>query len=265
MTVSGLPEVRRLVAELRSLREASGLSLSELAARTPYSRSSWARYLKGEQLAPRDAVLALCQVAQQRPDRLLALWELADTTWSGRVGSGPDGPPPVGSEPAEAEQRTVRHGYRRRWSAVLAGVGVVVAAGTGALLVSERPWDDTARPPAFSPGCSGLDCDGRDPLEMGCGVQHLVTSSAVRTFADGRRVEIRYNETCRAVWARALRLRLGDQVELTRPGTRPKIVRATDEAHTLGYLSTPMTMADRPDGARVCVASITDERFCFSP
>ncbi|WP_261413753.1 helix-turn-helix transcriptional regulator [Streptomyces sp. CBG33] len=78
------PECRRLLGELRCLRERSGHSLAALAAVTPYSKSSWGRYLSGAQPVPRAAVVALCQVAGERPARLLALWELADAEWSGR-------------------------------------------------------------------------------------------------------------------------------------------------------------------------------------
>ncbi|UDF10688.1 helix-turn-helix domain-containing protein [Streptomyces sp. WA1-19] len=63
------PECRRLLGELRSLRERSGHSLAALAAATPYSKSSWGRYLSGAQPVPRAAVVALCQVAGERPGR----------------------------------------------------------------------------------------------------------------------------------------------------------------------------------------------------
>ncbi|WP_143589234.1 helix-turn-helix domain-containing protein, partial [Streptomyces angustmyceticus] len=46
----GLPasldhRVRHLVVHLRRLKDHSGLSLTALAARTSYSKSSWERYL----------------------------------------------------------------------------------------------------------------------------------------------------------------------------------------------------------------------------
>ncbi|MBL0781675.1 helix-turn-helix domain-containing protein, partial [Streptomyces albidoflavus] len=99
------PECRRLLGELRSLRERSGHSLAALAAATPYSKSSWGRYLSGAQPVPRAAVVALCQVAGERPGRLLALWELADAEWSGRGActireqAGPSGVPADPPEP----------------------------------------------------------------------------------------------------------------------------------------------------------------------
>ncbi|MEU0275571.1 helix-turn-helix domain-containing protein, partial [Streptomyces sp. NPDC006307] len=84
------------------MREATGLSLAALAARTPYSKSSWERYLNGKTPVPRPAVEALCAMAMEPPERLLALWELADAAWSGRA--APPEPAeraePAGREPA---------------------------------------------------------------------------------------------------------------------------------------------------------------------
>ncbi|MFD5427308.1 helix-turn-helix domain-containing protein [Streptomyces sp. NPDC127084] len=87
--MSSGPECEQLVGELRRLRAWSGLSLTALAARTPYSKSSWQRYLCGEQPVPRRAVEALCAVAGEPSRRLLALWELADAVWSGRAVRAP--------------------------------------------------------------------------------------------------------------------------------------------------------------------------------
>ncbi|WP_152629293.1 helix-turn-helix domain-containing protein, partial [Streptacidiphilus jiangxiensis] len=80
---------RRLTEELRSLREQSGLSLAALAAKTPFSKSSWARYLSGAALPPWPAVLALAELVAAPQTRLRALWELAEAEWSrrGAVGS----------------------------------------------------------------------------------------------------------------------------------------------------------------------------------
>ncbi|WP_051722449.1 XRE family transcriptional regulator [Streptomyces albus] len=81
------PECARLAEELRDLRKRTGLSLAALAERTPYSKSSWERYLNGKKQVPRQAVEALCRLAGERPDRLLVLWDLADAEWSGRGAS----------------------------------------------------------------------------------------------------------------------------------------------------------------------------------
>ncbi|MFJ8995145.1 helix-turn-helix domain-containing protein [Streptomyces sp. NPDC102279] len=83
------PEHARLAAELRALRERTGLSLSGLAAKTAYSRSSWERYLNGRTLPPRQAVRELCQLAGEPEGRVLALWEITESGWSGRAKEAP--------------------------------------------------------------------------------------------------------------------------------------------------------------------------------
>ncbi|MEU8791510.1 DUF2690 domain-containing protein [Streptomyces sp. NPDC048643] len=83
------PEHARLAAELRALRERTGLSLSGLAAKTAYSRSSWERYLNGKALPPRQAVQELCRLAGEPEGRALALWEITESGWSGRAKEAP--------------------------------------------------------------------------------------------------------------------------------------------------------------------------------
>ncbi|CAL9444457.1 hypothetical protein SUDANB120_02310 [Streptomyces sp. enrichment culture] len=68
---------RRLVAELRRLKDHSGLSLAALAAKTAYSRSSWERYLNGKQPVPREAVEQLARVCGTEPTRLTVLHDVA--------------------------------------------------------------------------------------------------------------------------------------------------------------------------------------------
>ncbi|WP_079085089.1 helix-turn-helix domain-containing protein [Streptomyces dysideae] len=83
-------EARRLVEQLRGLKDRTGLSLAEPARRTAYSKSSWQRYLSGTKQPPRGAVQALCRVAGADQARLLALWGLADPVWPRGVVLGAD-------------------------------------------------------------------------------------------------------------------------------------------------------------------------------
>lgn len=79
---SGLdPTVVEFVAQLRRFKDASGLNLRELAARTGYSASSWNRYLGGRSLPPREAVEALATTVGADPTRLLARHETAQGAW----------------------------------------------------------------------------------------------------------------------------------------------------------------------------------------
>ncbi|MDR6975540.1 transcriptional regulator with XRE-family HTH domain [Streptomyces sp. 3330] len=81
----GLPsEVRHFVEQLRQLKDATGLSLASLGARTAYSKSSWQRYLNAVQPPPRQAVAALCRVAGlvgADAERHVVRWELAVEAW----------------------------------------------------------------------------------------------------------------------------------------------------------------------------------------
>ncbi|MET8075074.1 helix-turn-helix transcriptional regulator [Streptomyces sp. NPDC005303] len=78
------PEVRHFVAQLRQLKDRTGLSLVALGARTAYSKSSWHRYLNATQPPPRQAVAALCRIAgldTTDAERFGVRWELAVQAW----------------------------------------------------------------------------------------------------------------------------------------------------------------------------------------
>ncbi|MEU8561979.1 helix-turn-helix transcriptional regulator [Streptomyces cyaneofuscatus] len=93
-TTPGTPSPERtcLAAALRELKDRTGLSLADLAERTAYSKSSWHRCLTGTTLPPRRAVEDLCRLADEPPGRCLALWEIAESTESGRTTRAKTGP-----------------------------------------------------------------------------------------------------------------------------------------------------------------------------
>ncbi|MFE9439955.1 helix-turn-helix domain-containing protein [Streptomyces sp. NPDC006602] len=133
-------EARHLVEQLRGLKDRTGLSLAELARRTAYSKSSWQRYLNGTKQPPRGAVQALCRVAGADQARLLALWDLAHSTWPhGTVVSGA-GVPVAGAHGAavptgspEAAPLAPGAEYRRWRAAALVAFAVVVLLAAGLL------------------------------------------------------------------------------------------------------------------------------------
>ncbi|MDI9831945.1 peptidoglycan-binding protein [Streptomyces sp. KAU_LT] len=137
------PRVRRFVVCTRRVKDHSGLSLRQLAARTGYSQKSWERYLGGRSLPPGEAVEALARAVGEDPTRLLALREVAAEAWrSGRAGppeppvtqDDPDGPPPPG--------RSAR-------VALIAGaVALVLALSTTVLLAVRLSSGEQGRPPA---------------------------------------------------------------------------------------------------------------------
>ncbi|MFD9908895.1 helix-turn-helix domain-containing protein [Streptomyces sp. NPDC059063] len=274
-------ECVRLATELREVKQRAGLSLATLARRTPYSKSSWARYLNGEQQPPKRAVVTLCEVAQAPPERLLALWGLADHAWSGRARSTPVASASVASTPVPAPEPSAAADVRRsrrRWRAALAGGGVAAAvAVTLAVVLSsgattgrqETKVGSTGPSVYYDVGCRDKACEGKDPLAMGCGKAGIVASPLVRQAPGGQRVEIRHSAKCGAVWARGMNLRVGDRIELSLPGARTKRVVARDPD---GYVATPMTAARSPKRAEVCLipaavggAGGGGGRVCFGP
>ncbi|QKW07135.1 helix-turn-helix domain-containing protein [Streptomyces sp. NA04227] len=307
------PEVpaacRVLAAALREVRERTGLSLTALAGRTPYSRSSWERFLNAKSLPPLDAVRALCELAGDPPATMTARWELAEAAWRGRARTGagtvreapgtpaaaasretsartepevhPSSPsstnkpsvPPTGKTSASASASPTGRAYapisptakapasasraRRAWVAAAACVAAlaVLASVVALVTVVRRDGDaGTAAPsPQYAPGCTGRSCEGKDPKKMGCGGYGMTTTPLRRTLPGGRRIEVRHGTACGAVWARAMGLRLGDEVRVTVPGSTPKLFRAKTPADTRDYRATPMTPARTTKGVRLCL------------
>ncbi|GAA1878448.1 helix-turn-helix domain-containing protein [Streptantibioticus ferralitis] len=267
-------ECARLAEELRELRRRTGLSLAALAEHTPYSKSSWERYLNGKKLPPRQAVDDLCRLADEPVGRLLALWELAEQAWSGRAGTAVAGKE-VGTAAPDGERKATG---RARRAFVVSGAAAVAAAVIAALLLltaggrgSDRGASGGASAtPAYSqsfaPGCREKECEGADPAQMGCGVQGMAATLVTHRAVGGERLDIRYSEQCGAVWVRAMRLRLGDRVRLSLPGAVTKEIRATNQRDTEVYLSTVMTATKVPRKARVCLwPGAGGAPDCFTP
>ncbi|MEU3527778.1 DUF2690 domain-containing protein [Streptomyces sp. NPDC038707] len=265
------PECEALTEGLRGVRARTGLSLAALAARTPYSKSSWERYLNGKKPVPRQAVEMLCAIAREPAGRLLALWELADAEWSGRAGSArPQVPaaaaPLPGTAPVDAG---VPPRARRRLLA--AGAGSAVAAATAAAVLAAvggggpRPANLAA--PALDPvpGCHGKACDGKDPARMFCGLPGRADSlGPEHRTASGAGVEIRYSQVCTAGWGRVWHAKVGDAVEISAPGARPRraVIRAA--ADTTRYCFTPMIGDPAKTGLLLCfLPGAGTGRECF--
>lgn len=128
------PRVRQLVVRLRRLKDHSGLSLRQLAARTGYSAKSWERYLGGRSRPPREAVEALARIGGEDPTRLLALHEVAAEAWrnSRRAAGAADASPP---EPAEAAPPSLSVAADAPRSA-RASLRVALVAGSVALVLA---------------------------------------------------------------------------------------------------------------------------------
>lgn len=90
----------RLLAEMRRIKETSGLSFGRLADRTHYSRSSWERFLNGKQLPTSFAIQQLAEVTGEDPAPLLTLLERITTRSAPPTPAAPSAP--VGSAPADS-------------------------------------------------------------------------------------------------------------------------------------------------------------------
>ncbi|WP_159030001.1 helix-turn-helix domain-containing protein [Kitasatospora albolonga] len=281
------------VEALRVLRLRSGLSLKELADRTPYSKSSWERYLNGKTHPPRAAVVALCRLARQPPAHPLALWERAETARNrpprgGERKAGPasaqvpvpaqvPAPAPV-PEPAPApvpapvpvrEQSPPPERRHRRPSVRHVRVGAVLAVALlGAVwLVMAGAWrSESSGVPAAEPefACHGQRCTGQDVIATRCGM-HPETVSTHRP-EPGIRIDLRYEAGCGAGWARVWGQRVGDVFTVSVAGGEPQTVDVPDTYATGRRLHTPMVATDRPETLRVCARLGPDgHRECYTP
>ncbi|MGW0731084.1 helix-turn-helix domain-containing protein [Streptomyces sp. NPDC002851] len=296
-------ECERLAGTLRELRSGTGLSLAALAAKTPYSKSSWERYLNGKALPPRQAVEELCTLAGERADRPLALWELAEAAWSGRAGAGagrgpavapasavapaaavapasagdPEPRPERAPEAAVAVAGAARRRRRLRSGGFAVGVLGGLAAVAAAVLLAVWGFDgsgqsvegDTgARGRTGEPGpsCQGDACTGKSPEQTRCSTAANQPSTvAERRFGGDTVVKVRHSAACGTVWARIDRGQVGDRVSVTAPGIAAQHTEVRDRWDAEASLSTPMTAAERPALAEVEVCVVRDgERSCFS-
>ncbi|MFC8538304.1 helix-turn-helix domain-containing protein [Streptomyces sp. NPDC057249] len=279
------PEWVRLCDALRELRAGTGLSLAALAARTPYSKSSWDRYLNGRTLPPRQAVEELCLLAGADPRRPVALWELAETAGSGRTGGAgrvsPPGPvrevqaapgPGAGATapgPAGAEPGAVPRRLRSWWL----GAALLVAAGVLVALFRPGPASAPETPPAVDagatalvgPGCHGVTCSGKDPEDSECSTFAEPPTTLGEQRLDGTMVKVRHSAVCDTVWARIDRGREGDLVQVHVPGGPVQKAVVKDRFDSAGSLSTPMAAASGDARAEVRACLVRGgEPFCFT-
>ncbi|KAB1140668.1 XRE family transcriptional regulator [Streptomyces luteolifulvus] len=271
------PARGRLAAELRALRQRTGLSLAGLAHRTPYSKSSWSRYLNGSVPVPRQAVEELCRLAGERSRRPVALWELADAEWSGRTGEASSGEASARTDRERTEP--VAAGRREKASAksgratqrvTALGVSAAVVLAVGVALVMIRVQGGEVSPGHAAtvslppPGCRGRACAGGDPQSMACGLDAR-TLSGRRTPA-GAGLEIRFSARCGAAWARIWQTRVGDRVEITPSGGRSQRASVADRFDAEGYLFTRMVPAPNPSALRACLVPASGRaRVCVAP
>jgi peptidoglycan hydrolase-like protein with peptidoglycan-binding domain len=166
------PKGRQLVQQLRRLKDHSGLTLRMLQARTPFSGSSWERYLNGKAVPPAEAVAALAVLADADAAPLLALREAAQD--SGAATEAPhrdeaaettprrvpalSGPPPASSlRKDEHRTRDQEHGKVHGVALSLVGGALLLSAVISGWLIADRP-DIVGDPAASATGVGSYSC-----------------------------------------------------------------------------------------------------------
>ncbi|MGW2934543.1 DUF2690 domain-containing protein [Streptomyces sp. NPDC001156] len=222
------------VTELRDLKERTGLSLAALAARTPYSKSAWHRYLNGAQRPPRSAVEALALLAGADPAPLLALWETADR-------------PPAVDAPA-------RHEGPGRWLLSLRrppltalALIVTVATVSMTLVTAHRSGAPGGRQVAASPRCRGASCQGQLPDVAACD-RDAQTKSSV--WAASYAVRLEYSPSCGAAWAEVQAQASDARVISVHSGR--DVLSAAYPGDGSGGTASPMLAVASPEGVEAC-------------
>ncbi|WP_406198334.1 DUF2690 domain-containing protein [Kitasatospora sp. NBC_01560] len=164
---------KRLTEELRAVKDTTGLSLSELATRTHYSRASWERWLNGKRIVTEQALEALIRAVECDGPALRRLWAETSAPEDEAAG-GPEGAAQgltTGVTEVEAVPETV------------VGAGTESGAGSGAGSTTESRAEngaengaedlveaDPADGPQGAPGTAGdaepvlLPADDAEPV-----------------------------------------------------------------------------------------------------
>jgi helix-turn-helix protein/uncharacterized protein DUF2690 len=272
----------QLSCALTQLKKRTGLSLAALAARAPYSKSSWERYLNGKTLPPREAVEELCRLAGEPAGRCLALWEIAEAETSGRGTAAtthptPATPPPPSASPVPTPpaptpvpQTTASGHWGMTALAVLGSVCALAVAGVvvALLLFPHHPGRHPATLPspitAAGPRCRESTCEGRNPMAMHCAAQP--DTLATHRTATGAWLQLRHSTECGTTWTRMWGGRIGDRIEMATTSRAPTVhgahVSNSREADT--YVYTVMTVTHPGTAVRACFQPAgTGRKECF--
>ncbi|WP_274561469.1 XRE family transcriptional regulator [Streptomyces spiramyceticus] len=163
---------------------------------------------------------------------------------------------------------------RRKVTMFLAGVvGALLVIAAAALLTDLGGKDKdpvantkpTPSPTTSAPElplgvkCSGDDCTGEDPENMGCGGEFARTASSVTVGT--ALVEVRYSKTCGAAWARITQATPGDKVQVTSASEAgEKGQNGTVDADKDAY--TPMVAVTKAADAKACATLTTGVKGC---
>ncbi|MEE1788416.1 DUF2690 domain-containing protein [Streptomyces sp. SP17BM10] len=281
------PQERELVVGLRALKDGSGLTLAELAAKTHYSKSSWHRWLNGERVVTQAALAAFGALAGAPAERCAALEALrVAVSGAGASEARPEGESPgaagspgtawlpgAAEPPARPEEPGSAARPRRTWWWAAAASAAGVAAVAAALALNDGGSERRPEAASATTGtdrataqatalCEAAGCVGKDPQASGCGSDATTIATAnVRQMT----IYVRYSHRCRTAWAK-----LTDATA----GYRATITNSAGQSQTAlvhwGYDAySPMVDAsqndsriqvcgDQPDNSRNCTPVIMD-------
>ncbi|MFE4414801.1 DUF2690 domain-containing protein [Streptomyces sp. NPDC056821] len=249
----------QLTTALRELRDRTGLSLAALAARTPYSKSAWHRYLTGAKHPPRSAVEALARLAGADPAPALALWDAVGECPSAAAepGSGPDAEPepapgpesrpdPVpGPESEPVDPPRTRVGRLPLLTALTLPAAVTAVATV--LLTPSPGKPPGTRVMVASPRCHGASCQGELPDASACAGDARTQSAVVGSTYT---VRLRYSSSCRTAWSQVrVRGAVAREISVRMGGN---VLSATYAAGDTSGDTSPMLSVSSPRGVEAC-------------
>ncbi|CAO0827191.1 HTH cro/C1-type domain-containing protein OS=Streptomyces microflavus OX=1919 GN=Smic_72500 PE=4 SV=1 [Streptomyces microflavus] len=264
-----------LAAQLRSLRMRRGLTLSALAERTSYSRSSWERYLNGKALPPATAITEFAAAVGVPATALLIQREREqDGRRPGarsapigqeRAAPGEDLPPEASQHEAPQHEGSAEPvppvgAFRTRVtliSAVSACMALVAGILIGGWIFGGTDAEGQNQGKAQGePQCLEFECRNKDSQRMGC---HIGAWTAAATWSDRTYIELRYSPRCRAAWARITDAHVDDTARVEGPRGARNERSVTYENDTYS----PRVEAPYPASARAC-GVISGKETCTS-
>ncbi|MFS8200802.1 DUF2690 domain-containing protein [Streptomyces sp. CWNU-52B] len=181
---------------------------------------------------------------------------------AGSAGGPPQDARPAPGGPSDGQRR------KRRLTMFLAGVVaalVVVAVavyvtnsagGKGGNEAKPTPSPTVSKELPAGVECSGADCTGKDPENMGCG--GTLAQTVEKAVVGTAQVEVRYSETCGAAWARITAAAAGDSVRITAGSAAGQ----TAEVDTDTDAYTPMVAVKSATGAKACATLQSGQEGC---
>ncbi|MGW0530738.1 XRE family transcriptional regulator [Streptomyces sp. NPDC003032] len=190
----------------------------------------------------------------------------------GGVGGGAAGAPPAAGPPRGGDSPD-RQRRRRKLTMFLAGVVGALVVIAAAVFLTDLGGGDKAKDetkPSVAPTtsdaklpagveCSGADCAGKDPENMGCGGELATTTS--RATVGKTLIEVRYSKTCGAAWARITQATPGDKVTITGSGGAAS-AKQTGTVNEDFDAYTPMVAVKAGATAKACAALVSGEAGC---